>query len=118
MIKISLCAKVVVLPIKLTNVLPRALLFKQRPLSIHESSRKYVSSPVASSQGSQRHLDSLLDKVLEPFMESEKLSLSEALKVTEISTGLKYQTVEGENEISVFDTADTKTSERTASTSL
>jgi hypothetical protein len=51
-------------------------------------------------------------------MESEKLSLSEALKVTEISTGLKYQTVEGENEISVFDTADTKTSERTSSTSL
>jgi hypothetical protein len=63
-------------------------------------------------------LDSLLDKVLGPFTESEKLSLSDALKVTEISTGLTYQTVGGENEISVFHTDDTKTSERTARTSL
>jgi len=63
-------------------------------------------------------LDSLLDKVLGPFAESPKLSLSDALKVTEISTGLKYQAVGGENEISVFDTDDTETSERTASTFL
>jgi hypothetical protein len=89
----SLCARVVVLPIKLTNVLFRALLFKQRSLSIYESSRKYVSSSVASSQGSERDLDTLLDKVLRPFTEAEKLSLSDALKVTEISTDLKYQTV-------------------------
>jgi hypothetical protein len=117
-IKISLCARVVVFPIKLTNKILRALLFKQRPLSIHESSRKYVSSSVASSQGSERDLDSLLDKELGPFTESEKLSLSDALKVTEISTVLKYQNVGGENEISFFDTEDTKPSERTASTSL
>jgi len=51
-------------------------------------------------------------------MEYERLSLSDTLKVTEISTGLKYQTVGGEKEISVFDTDDTKTSERSASTSL
>jgi hypothetical protein len=114
----SLCDRVAVLPIKLTNVLLRALLFKQRPLSIHESSRKYVSSSVASSQGSERDLDSLLDKVLGPFTESEKLSLSDALEVTEISTGLKYQTVGGGKEISVFGTDDTKTSERAASTAL
>jgi len=113
-----LCATVVVLPIKLTNVQLRALLFKQRPLSIHESSRKDVSSSVASTQGSERDLDSLLDKVLGPFTESAKLSLSDALKVSGISTGLKYQTVGGENEISVFDTDDTETSERTASTFL
>jgi hypothetical protein len=67
-----------------------------------------VSSPVASSQGSERDLDSLLDKVLGPFTKSEKLSLSGALKVTEISTGLEYQTVGGENGISVFDIEDTK----------
>lgn len=108
------------LPIKLTNVQLRALLFKQRPLSIHESSRKDLSSSVASTQGSERDLDSLLDKVLGPFTESAKLSLSDALKVTEISTGLalKYQTVGGENENSVFDTDDTETSERAASTFL
>jgi len=83
---------------------------------MHESSRKYVSSSVASSQGSERDLDSLLDKVLGPFTESEKLSLSDALKVTAISTGLKYRSVRGENEISVFETDDTKRSERAAST--
>jgi hypothetical protein len=61
-----------------------------------------LSSSVVSSQDSERALDSLLDKVLGSFTKSQKLSLPDALKVTEILTGLDYQTVGRENEISVL----------------